>query len=225
MDKQALKAETRKTIGRKVKHLRKEGFLPGNIYGKKIESHSIQVILDDFKKTYSRVGETGLVEIDLGGDKRPVLIHNLQKDPITDAPLHVDFLQVDLKEKITASVPVEVVGESPAEKSGLGTVVTQLNEIEVEAFPQDLPENFVVDTSNLTEVDQAIFVKDLKYDKTKLEIKTEPEQIIVKVEPPQKEEVVEAPPVEETPEEGEEKEVSEGAEETQKTEAETPEEK
>ena len=98
-----------------------------------------------------------------------------------------------------------MVGESPAEKQAVGTVVQYLNEIEVEALPTDLPEKFEVDTSTLSEVDQAIYVKDLKIDTAKIEILTTGDEIIVKVEPPQKEEVVEAPaPVEgEVPVEGE----------------------
>jgi large subunit ribosomal protein L25 len=193
MDTKTLKAEVRKVAGRKVKNLRKEGILPGNISGKKIKSESIQVNLKDFSKVYEEVGETGLVSLEIGKEKKPVLIHNLQMQPVTDQPIHVDFLQVDLKEKVTAEVPVELIGESPAEKQGLGTVVLMLNEIEVEALPADLPEKFEIDRSTLTEVDQLVKVADLKIDKAKVEIKTDAEEIVVKVEPPQKEEVVVAP--------------------------------
>jgi len=199
MDTKTLKAEARKVAGRKVKNLRKEGILPGNVYGKKIKSESVQVNLKDFSKVYEEVGETGLVSLEIGKEKKPVLIHNLQVQPVTDQPVHVDFLQVDLKEKVTAEVPVELIGESPAEKQGLGTVVLMLNEIEVEALPADLPEKFEIDKSTLTEVDQLVKVGDLKIDKTKVEVKTDAEEIVVKVEPPQKEEVV-APPA---PAEGE----------------------
>jgi large subunit ribosomal protein L25 len=199
-----LKAEKRTVQGRKVKKLRKEGILPGNVYGKKIKSQSVQVELKEFEKTYHKIGETGLLTLVVGSEEKPVLIHNLQRNPVTDAPIHVDFLQVDLKEKVEADIPVELSGESPAEKQALGTVVQYINEIKVEALPGDLPEKFEVDTSALTDVDQSIFVKDLKYDKSKVEIKSDPEAILAKVEPPQKEEVVEAPaPVEgETPVEG-----------------------
>ena len=102
------------------------------------------------------------------------------------------------------NIPVELTGESPAEKQSIGTVVQYLNEIKVEALPADLPEKFTVDVSALSEVDQAIMVKDLKYDKSKVDIKTGAEEIVAKVEPPQKEEVIEAPaPVEgEVPAEG-----------------------
>jgi large subunit ribosomal protein L25 len=199
MNKFTLNAETRKISGRKVKNLRKEGILPGNISGKKIKSEAVQVVFKDFDKVYKEVGETGLLSLVIGKEEKPVLIHNLQVNPVSDIPVHVDFLQVDLKEKVEADVPVELTGESPAEKQAIGTVVQYLNEIKVEALPMDLPEKFTVDTSVLTEVDQSILVKDLKVDRSKVDIKVGLEEIVVKVEPPQKEEVV-APP---TPAEGE----------------------
>lgn len=205
MDKQVLTAQIRKTIGRKVKTLRKEGVIPANVYGKKVKSQAIQVALPEFKKVFEEVGETGLVTLKIEGAKgedRAVLVSNVQYDPVSDLPVHIDFRQVDLKEKVTAEVMVEVTGVSPAEKGGVGTVVKYIDEIEVEALPTDLPEKFVIDISTLTEVDQAVYAKDLSYDKSKVEVKIDPDTIIVKVEPPQKEEVV-APPVEEVPVEGE----------------------
>lgn len=208
MNKTTLEAKVRKITGRKVKTLRKEGLIPANIYGKKVKSQAIQVMALDFKKAYEEAGETGLISLKVQGEKgkaedRAVLVSNVQIDPLSDAAVHVDFRQVDLKEKVTASVPVELVGESPAEKGSLGTVVQYIDEIEVEALPTDLPEKFEVDASGLTEVDQAVFVSDLKYDKAKVEIKNDAGEIIVKVEPPQKEEVVAAPVTEEVPVEGE----------------------
>lgn len=193
MNKKVLNADKREISGRKVKKLRQKGILPANVFGKKIESESIQVSLKDFATIYKEVGETGLVMLTVGKEEKPVLVHNIQVNPMTDEMLHVDFLQVDLKEKVEAEVPVELVGESPAEKQSLGTVVQYLNEIKVEALPTDLPEKFEIDTSELSEVDQAIYVKDIKIDRSKVEIKNDQEEIVVKVEPPQKEEVVETP--------------------------------
>lgn len=207
MDKAILKAEVRKISGRKVKNLRKAGLIPANIYGKKIKSESIEVDAKEFAKVYAEARETGLVEIKIGTTSRPVLIHNTQRHPVTEETIHVDFLQVDLKEKVEAEVPVELSGESPAEKQALGTVVQYINEVMVEALPGDLPEKFTVDISNLAEVDQAVFVKDLKIDKSKIEVKEDLEAIVVKVEPPQKEEVIpvaaETPAGEEVTPEGE----------------------
>jgi len=186
MNKHVLKAEERALSGRKVKVLRKQGLVPSNIFGKKIESKAVQIDLKEFQEVYKEAGETGLIELSMGGEKRPVLVHGLQVNAKTDQILHVDFLQVDLKEKVEAQVPVELIGESPAEKQSLGTVVQYINEVTVEALPTDLPEKFEIDKSDLVEVDQALYVKDLKIDSSKVEIKTDPEELVVKVEPPQK---------------------------------------
>lgn len=185
---QTLTVVNRTLFGRKVKNLRKGGILPANIYGKKIKSQSVEVNLGEFAKVFKDAGETQVIELKLGREKRPVLIHNLQENPVTDQIIHVDFLQVDLKVKVTAKVPVELIGESPSEKEGTGVVVLQVGEIEVEALPGDLPEKFEVDLSPLVKVDDAIYIKDVKVDVKKVVIKNEPEQIIVKVEEPKKEE-------------------------------------
>lgn len=193
MQKKELNADIRKITGRKIKNLRAQGLLPANVSGKKTKSEAIQVNLKEFKKVFDEAGETGLVELKIGSDTRPVLIHNIQRNPVSDEYIHADFLQVDLKEKVEAEVPVELTGESPAEKQSIGTVVQYLNEIKVEALPTDLPEKFVIDISVLSEVDQAVYIKDIKVDKSKVDVKDGPEEIVVKVEPPQKEEVVEVP--------------------------------
>lgn len=187
-----LKSIKRDLYGRKVKKLRKEGLIPANIFGKKIKSQAISVDANEFEKVFKEAGETQI--IDLSG--KPVLVSNVTSDPVSDLLLHIDFRQVDLTQKVTAQVPVEVIGESPAEKQSLGTVVVQIDEVEVEALPADLPEKLTVDISILEEVDQAIFVKNLKVS-SKVVVKEDKDSIVVKVEPPQKEEEVVAPkPVE-----------------------------
>lgn len=183
-----LKGEKRSIVGRKISVLRAQGLLPANVYGRGLASQSVQVNLSEFKKVYKEAGETGIIELDLGDEKKPVLVNNIQNQPVTGEAIHVDFFQVNLKEKVTAAIPVELTGEAPSEKMGVGTAVQYVKEVEVEALPGDLLESFVVDISELSEVDQAIYVKDLKYDKEKIEIKSDIEQIVVKVEPPQKEE-------------------------------------
>lgn len=193
MVKKALKASDRKISGRKVKTLRNQGVLPANVYGKKVKSRSVQVDLKEFAVLYKEVGETGLFDLAIEKDSLPVLIHNVQSNPKTGDFIHVDFLQVDLKVKITAEVPVELAGESVASKQGIGTAVQQLNAVEVEALPGDFPEKFEVDVTDLAEVDQAIYVKDLKIDSNKITMVTDIESIVVKVEPPQKEEIIDTP--------------------------------
>lgn len=209
MTKITLKSTKREIFGRKVNRLRKEGLIPANIFGKKMKSEAVTVDAKEFLAIFKKAGETQIIDL----DGKSVLVSNMQTDPISDMVIHVDFRQVDLKEKITAMVPVEIEGESPAEKQNLGTVVQQISEIEVEALPADLPEKILVDASSLSEVDQAIYVKDLKVDKN-VEIKTDLESIVVKVEPPTKEEVVEVA----APVEGEADATAEG----EKTEGEAP---
>jgi len=203
MNKTTLNAQRRDLLGRKVKKLRREGLMPGNVYGKKVESMSVSVEIKDLEKTYKKVGETGLLELVVDGKTRPVLIHNVQTHPVTDEFLHVDFLQVNLNEKVKTQIPLEMVGVSPAEKSGMGTVVQYLNEIEVEALPGDLPDKFEIDTSKLIDLESAVLISDLKYDKNKVEILDQSDQILAKVEPPQ-EEVVEEPVSTQTDEEASE---------------------
>jgi len=196
-EKVSLKVEKRKVLGKKVKKLRKEGILPANIYGKNVKSLAVQVSLKEFLPIYKKVGETGIVEIMVEGEKTPrhALIHNVQKDPVTDQLLHADFHQVSLTEKITASIPVELVGESPAVAQKLGVLIQPLSEVEVEALPTELPEQFTVDISGLKEVDQAITVGDLK-PPAGVKILTSEKEILVKINPPTKEEEVAPPPTE-----------------------------
>src|SRR5260221_9660615 len=191
-----LKANIRKITGRKVKTLRKQGIVPANVYGKDVKSQMVEINSKEFREVYKKTGETGIIELTLGKETRPVLVHNLQVHPVTSELLHVDFLQVNLKEKVTAQIPVELVGESPAEKSGIGTAVLLVQELEVEALPGDMIPKFEIDATKLAEVDQVVKITDLKYDSKKIEIKADPETVVAKVEPPQKEEVIEVAPVE-----------------------------
>lgn len=192
MTKHSLKAEPRKITGRKVRSLRKKGLVPAVVYGKKTKTVNLQIDAKVFSKLHSQVGESGLVYLQIEGEKdeRPVLIRQVTLHAVSDIVLHVDFHQVDLHEKVTAAVPVKIIGESPAEKEKLGILVQQLDEVEVEALPTDMPENFEMDASVLVEVNQSILVKDIKVS-DKVKIVTDPEQIIAKIEHMAKEEVKE----------------------------------
>lgn len=175
-----LKAEKRKTLGKKVKKLRKQDIFPGNIYGKAIKSLAVQVPYKDFEVVYKETGETGLVDLQVDGEIRPVLIHNVQKDHITKIPLHTDFYQVNLKEKVKTMVPVETIGEPKAVADKLGIVMQTLNEIEVEALPADLPEKIEVNIEHLANVGDQMAVSDLKV-ASGVAVITEPSQVVVKI--------------------------------------------
>ena len=198
-EKIKLTAEKRKITGRKVKLLRKGGLLPANIYGKNVKSLAVQVNLKSFLPVLKEAGESGLIELKVEGEEktRPVLIHHVQYHPVDDLPLHADFYQVDLKEKVTAKIPVELIGESPAVKDKIGILIQPLSEVEVEALPADLPEKIEVDISGLKAIDEAVVVSEVKLPEG-VKILTEEKEILAKIEPLAKEEETVAP----SPEEG-----------------------
>ena len=197
-EKHQVKATTRTVAGRKVKHLRKEGLLPATVYGKAFESLLVQFNAAEVEKLFSDIGESTLVEVILDEkEKLPVLFRNPQYHPVEGNMIHIDCYKVNLKEKISAMVPIEFIGESQAVKDG-NTLVTVTDEVEIEALPTDLPESIEVDLSVLDNLEATITVADLKIDNSKLEILTDAEQLIAKVEEPRAEEEV-APVEEATP--------------------------
>lgn len=193
-----LNCQSRILVGRKTRQLRRAGILPVNLYGKGLDSVSLQVNKKDFAKVFNIAGETKVINLTIDADKQthPVLVTNIQVHPLSDAPVHVDFRQVNLREKITANIPVELTGESPATEQG-NVVIQMLSEIEVEALPNDLPDNFTVDISTLENVDDAIYIKDLNFDHSKVSIELDLDTMVVKVEAPAAEE--EEAPTELTP--------------------------
>jgi large subunit ribosomal protein L25 len=197
-NKHSLSVQPRTVIGRKVKQLRHAGLVPANVFGKNAESANIQMPVKDFSNAYAEVGESTLLYLSVDGEKeaRPVLVREVTRHPVTSEILHIDFNQVSLKEKVTAPVKIELTGEAPAEKEKLGILVQQLDEVELEALPTEMPEHLEVSVEKLIAVDDAILVKDLPLDYSRITIKSDPEAIIVKIEPLPAEEPVEEVPVE-----------------------------
>jgi large subunit ribosomal protein L25 len=185
MDRIPLKAEERDLLGKKVKKLRRDGFIPGHVFGKALETEHVAVLVKDFIKTYDQAGETGLIDLKIGAEKiRPVMVKNVQYDAVKGQLLHVDFYQVNLAEKVTVPVPLVIIGEE-AELVHLGeaVVLQPISEVQMEALPGDLIENIEVDITSLQAIDDAITVGDLKYDREKLTILAEPEEVVVKLAP------------------------------------------
>lgn len=102
------------------------------------------------------------MELSFGTTTIDALIHEVQVDPVTDEPIHVDFLAIDMKKKIKVKVPLEFIGVSNAVKTGLGNLVKVLHEIEVEALPADLPHSLDVDISKLETLENNVIVSNIK---------------------------------------------------------------
>lgn len=196
-------ATPRSVMGKKTKQLRKQSSIPANINGNVEKAVPVSVNAMEFARVYDKIGDTGLVYLKVEGEskERPVLVSEVQHDPLTNEVVHVMFRQVNLSEKVTAEVPVEVVGELTL-KSAL--VVTVHDAIKVEALPADLPEKFEIDVAQFTEVGQSVTFNQLSYDRSKVHLHVEEDQLDTPVVLVQavKEEVEEAPVVE-TPAEGE----------------------
>lgn len=174
-----LVVEKRKILGKKVKQLRRDGIIPANVYGKNIKSQAVQVKADEFLKIHDEVGETGLVDLTIGEEVIPVLIQHVNTD-FRHQILHADFYQVNLKEKVKAAVPLEVIGEPKAVTDKAGLLMNILSEVEVEALPEELPERIEVNVEHLTNVDDQITVAELKVP-AGVEILTDKEQVVSKI--------------------------------------------
>ena len=179
MKREKVSVEKRKILGKKVKKLRREGILPANVYGKDMKSLAVQLPQKDFEKVFKKAGETGLVDVIVDSQTIPVLIHNVQTDYLENY-LHADFFKVNLKEKVKTMVPILITGEPKAVVDKVGLLMNILSEVEVEALPEELPENIGVNVENLATVDEQITVGDLKTPKGVV-ILTDPSQVIVKI--------------------------------------------
>lgn len=185
MDKIALKAQDRSVFGKKVKNLRKEGKIPAHVFGNIKEVEHVTVEAGDFAKVFKQAGETGLIDLKIGEDRsRPVMIKELDVEPVKDQILHIGFYQVNLKEKVTVPVPIVLTGEEvESVKMGENVVLQNLSEVEVEALPGDLVENIEVNIEVLKNVEDAITVGQLNYDRTKLTVLADAETVVVKLAP------------------------------------------
>jgi large subunit ribosomal protein L25 len=191
MEELVLKAQSREVIGKQVKALRREGRLPCIIYGRGFNPVLITLDMREAGRILPTITSSHLVVVEVEGKQHTTLVREKQRDPVTGMFLHVDFLEVSLTEKLHAMVQIELVGDAPAVKNYNGVMVPGLEEIEVEALPRDLPERITVDISTLTEIGQAIHVRDIVVSKA-VEILDDPDEIIIVITAPAREEEAEA---------------------------------
>lgn len=188
-----LTLEKRTLKGKQVNQLRRRGLVPGIVYGHHFDPVAVQVPARVLQPVLSRAGFTHLIDLRLPEWPKPekALVREVQRDPITNEVLHVDFFRVSLTERIRAEVPITFVGEFPLRDSGSAVLLYGVDSIEVECLPADLPAAVEVDLSELREIGQTVHVRDLKLS-DKVEVLTDPDELVVKVEPAEvPEEVVE----------------------------------
>jgi len=196
-----LKVQKRKQEAKKI---RAQDRIPGILYGHNIKNIPLSIDYKEFSRVYGKAGESSLIKL-LHEDKElVVLIHGLQYHPVTDRCLHVDFYQVKMDEPVTTEVPLNFIGSAPVVDEQGGVLVKDMNTLEIEALPADLPSEIQVDLVKLNNLDDIIRISDLDIPE-KVTVKEDENQVIVSVVLPEEEEVA-------TEEEAEQDIDAEGAE-------------
>ena len=155
-----LAVERREDLGKgAARKLRRSGYIPGVVYGPGKDTVAVQTPTREFVRVYQEAGHTNLVDLDFSGETKTVLIKLVDRDPVRDDLVHVDFHEVRLDEVIASVVPVVITGEDARASDG-GIVTQVLFELEVKSLPTNIPESIPVDVSGLT-VGDAISVGDL----------------------------------------------------------------
>ncbi|HET7465784.1 MAG TPA: 50S ribosomal protein L25 [Candidatus Dormibacteraeota bacterium] len=176
-----LKASTRELIGKRSRRLHREGKLAAVVYGH--ESAATPLVLDrlEFQKVFVKSGRTHLVDLVVDGSRtEKVLVREIQTHPRRLGPIHVDFYQVNLQQKIRVEVPVHLTGESAAVKRGDADVLQPIHALEVECLPTEIPEAFEVDLTPLAEIDDGLRVSEISVPKG-ITILADPDELVVKI--------------------------------------------
>lgn len=176
-----LSAQRRRVAGKQVRRLRQEGLVPAVIYGRAAESMSLQVDLQDLRRALAQAGLSKLIALRLHDGEAPrlALIRDVQRDVLTRDILHVDFLQVQMAEKITTVVPLRLTGESPAVTQQGGILLQGTTEVEIECLPGDLVDAIEVDLTHVVDLERELTVADLIVPGN-VEIVTDPQEMVVR---------------------------------------------
>jgi large subunit ribosomal protein L25 len=182
MDKIELKVANREILGKKVKHLRRQGITPVHVFGHGIDSLALQCDTRELERVLGQAGQTRLINLKLAKEKKPrtVVVREFDRDWRKGQLVHVDFYQVKMEEKIRLEVPVVLLGEAPALKSKTNMLDHELGTFTVECLPAKIPGSIEVDISSLTELDQAIRVRDITLDKD-ITVLNNPDLVVAKV--------------------------------------------
>jgi len=194
MEKVVLQATRRTVTGKQVRAIRRQGLLPGIMYGHHFDPTPISLDLHTSTLALAGLSSSSLIYLNLEGSEHATLIREKQRDFIRGTLKHIDFQVVSLTEKIRADVNIEITGISPAVRDLNGVLVTGLDRLEVESLPQYLPERYIIDISKLAKIGDGLYVRDLKV-ADEVEIMSDPDEMLVIVtagtaEEPEEEAVV-----------------------------------
>ena len=180
-----LAVDPRVITGKKVKSLRRQGITPAHLYGRALESQALQAPTQSVMHLLRTAGRNAIIDLRINGESesRSVVLRGVQRNPVTDEIVHIDFFQISLTEKLRADVPLTLLGEAPASTVYNGVLLQTIDTLSVEALPADIPAQIEVDVSGLEELEAAIFVRDLIIP-ANVDVLADPDQLVAKVEPP-----------------------------------------
>lgn len=161
MESIKLEAKKRTLTGKAVSQLREKGLLPAVMYGKGMESQTLEVAEQAFLKAYKSAGASTLIDLVVDGKENKVLVQEVAHDPLSDKITHADFHKISLTEKMHAKIPLIFVGESRAVKGLGGVLIKNVDEFDVECLPTDLVHEIPVDISKLENFGDIIHLKEV----------------------------------------------------------------
>ncbi len=196
MEQLNLKSHSRDTTGKNVRLLRREGITPLHLFGHGLESLALQTETVEMEKILTSAGETRLISLTVDKERRsrPVLVREIQRNPLNGKLLHVDLYQVKMDEKIESEVPIILTGKAPALDEKSNMMLQELDILNIESLPDKIPANIRVDISSLTAAGQVKRVKDITVD-PEVTVTTNPETVIVVIMVRHEEKKVEEKPV------------------------------
>jgi large subunit ribosomal protein L25 len=180
-----LPVDPRVVTGKKVRSLRRQGLVPAHLYGRGTESLALQVKTTQVVHLLRTSGRNAIIDLQINGegDARAVVLRGVQRNPVTDELVHIDFYQISLTEKLRADVPIHFIGEAPAVVVYAGVLLHSIEHITIEALPREIPEFIEADLSGLAELESAIFVRDLTIP-ANVDILTDLDTMVAKVSTP-----------------------------------------
>jgi len=189
MDTPSITLSPRTVTGKKVKQLRREGVVPVHVYGWDIDPMSLQVAVQTINKVLPTVGSNIPLTVEIDGRKGESVcfVREVQRHPVTDVVLHVDFLRVNVSRTIRADVPIVLTGNAPAVRDGGGTLLQPLQTVLVEALPMNVPASIQADVSGLDDFEKGVYLRDLTMDANVTAV-TDLDEMIARVAPPRVEE-------------------------------------
>lgn len=182
-----------RTTEEKLSEVRSSKMIPAIVYGKHQESLLLKMDNSDFLRAFRKAGESHIINLKAGKENIEVLIHDIQREPVSGEFLHIDFYAITRGEKVHTNINLEFIWESKAVKEW-AILDEHIKEIEVKVLPKNLIDSIKVDLSNLKEIGDSIKISELNIDTEKFDIVTADTIVVSATKPAKIEEIsTEAP--------------------------------